>query len=145
MSRRAFLFISPIFSPVVALTSPPVSGALVQAKASPLARLNHPDLLRVYDFGFHQGKPYLTMELLEGAIPLSVQAGWSYFFQFLRGLDYVHTQDIVHRDLKPANVLVSNGRAHLTDFGLAAAGAWAAFSSIETAYIDIYTGERLCQ
>jgi hypothetical protein len=38
MSGRAFLFISPIFSPVVALTSPPVLGALVQAKASPIAR-----------------------------------------------------------------------------------------------------------
>jgi serine/threonine protein kinase len=145
MSRRAFLFISPIFSPVVALTSPPVSGALVQAKASPPARLNHPNLLRIYDFGYYQRKPYLTIELLEGATPLSVQAGWRYFFQFLRGLDYVHAQDIVHHDLKPANVPVSNGRAYLTDCGLAAAGAWAALSSTETAYIDIYTGERLCQ
>jgi serine/threonine protein kinase len=85
-----------------------------------LSRLNHPHVLRVYDYGHYESKPYYTMALLSEAVPLTPEVEWAYFFQFLRGLDYVHAQGIVHRDLKPANVLVSGGRAYLTDFGLAA-------------------------
>ncbi len=88
-----------------------------------LARLNHPHVLKVYDYGHHEGRPYFTMELLPAAAPLAATAGWAYFFQFLRGLAYIHAQGIIHRDLKPANVLLANGQAYLTDFGLAAAGA----------------------
>jgi serine/threonine protein kinase len=88
-----------------------------------LARLNHPNVVRVHDYGHHEGRPYFTMDLLAGGTPLDAGVDWPYFFQLLRGLGYVHAQGIVHRDLKPANVLVAGGRAHLTDFGLAG-GAW---------------------
>jgi len=84
-----------------------------------LARLNHPHVLRVYDYGHSEGRPYFTMDLLEEATPLSVDDSWGQFFQFLRGLDYIHAQGIVHRDIKPANVLVSGGQVQLADFGLA--------------------------
>ncbi len=84
-----------------------------------LARLNHPHVLRVYEFGHSEGRPYFTMDLLEGAAPLSVDESWGQFFQFLRGLDYIHAQGIVHRDIKPPNVLVSGGQVYLADFGLA--------------------------
>lgn len=88
-----------------------------------LSQLNHPNVLRVYDYGYFEGKPYYTMDILPEAKPLSVDDSWSYYFQFLRGLDYIHAQGIVHRDLKPANILVSRERVHLTDFGLATANA----------------------
>ncbi len=88
-----------------------------------LSRLNHPHVLRVYDYGYHQGHPFFTMDVLANAQPLSTEAGWPHFFQFLRGLDYIHAQSIVHRDLKPPNIMVSNNRAYLADFGLAAAHA----------------------
>jgi tetratricopeptide (TPR) repeat protein len=88
-----------------------------------LSQLNHPNILRVYDYGHFDGKPYYTMDILPAANVLSPKDPWLYYFQFLRGLDYIHAQEIVHRDLKPANILVSGGQAYLTDFGLATAGS----------------------
>ncbi len=88
-----------------------------------LAQLNHPHVLKVHDYGYCEGNPYYTMDILPCARPLSVKDPWRYYFQFLRGLDYIHVQGIIHRDLKPANILVSGGQVYLVDFGLAAAGA----------------------
>lgn len=88
-----------------------------------LAQLNHPHVLKVHDYGYCEGNPYYTMDILPGARPLSVKDPWDYYFQFLRGLDYIHAQGIIHRDLKPANILVSAGQVYLVDFGLATSGA----------------------
>lgn len=87
-----------------------------------LSGFNHPNVLKVRDYGHHDGKPYYTMDIVPGAAPLSVKDDWSSFFQLLRGLDYIHAQGIIHRDLKPANILVSNKQVYLTDFGLASSG-----------------------
>lgn len=89
-----------------------------------LSRMNnHPHILPVFDYGYHEGKPFFTMRYLAHATPLSPRVGWSQFCEFLRGLDFTHAQGIVHRDIKPANVLVADGHAYLTDFGLATATA----------------------
>lgn len=88
-----------------------------------LAQLNHPHLLKVHDYGYFEGNPYYTMDILPDAKPLSVKDPWDYSFQFLRGLDYIHAQGVIHRDLKPANIMVSCRQVYLVDFGLAVAGA----------------------
>ena len=97
-------------------------------EAQATGRLNHPNLLAVFDVGEHDGQPYLIAELLEGeslrqaldrgALPL--RTALEYAQQIAAGLAAAHGRDVVHRDLKPANLFVtSEGRVKILDFGLA--------------------------
>jgi hypothetical protein len=102
-------------------------------EARAAARLNHPRIVRVFDFGTLEGEgAYIVMERLDGptlrmelerakSLPLADVADW--FDQILDGLAAAHDQGIVHRDLKPENVIGSRreGRLAVTilDFGLA--------------------------
>ncbi|MCB9742136.1 MAG: protein kinase [Alphaproteobacteria bacterium] len=98
-----------------------------------LTRLDHPNIVRVYRYGAHDGNPYLTMELLDG-VPVQVHAKATgrpgdpkRTREVLRvvalvadALHYLHERGIVHRDLKSANILVlSDKRVKLLDFGTA--------------------------
>jgi Tfp pilus assembly protein PilF len=100
--------------------------------------VNHPNLCRIFDIGFHHGEPgeeffFLTMEFLRG-VPLSTVAGNQpmapaeavpLILQMASGLAALHRAGIVHRDFKPGNVMLaeargeSGRRAIITDFGLA--------------------------
>src|SRR5712692_5316650 len=101
-------------------------------EAQSAARLNHPNIITVYDFGEEHGKIYMAMELLEGAdlkqaiarrAPLSLDDKLSIVDQIAEGLAFAHSHEIVHRDLKPANVhLLGNGQVKIMDFGLARLG-----------------------
>ncbi len=92
-----------------------------------IARLNHPNILRVHDFGEDKGYSYIITELiygdnladrLTGALPIEEILG--YTKPLAEALDYAHGSGVVHRDLKPANVLLTeNGQPILADFGLA--------------------------
>src|SRR5499427_7611140 len=90
--------------------------------------LNHPNITAVYDFGSHDGAPYIVTELLEGetlrarlstgAVP--IRKAIDYAVQIAKGLAAAHEKGIVHRDLKPENVFLTNdGRVKILDFGLA--------------------------
>lgn len=92
-----------------------------------VASLDHPAIVRVYDHGEHQDRPYLVMELLSGRC-LDAQLGrlgWGQcraaLLTLLDALAHAHARGVVHRDIKPANVLVDEDRVVLTDFGLAQA------------------------
>jgi serine/threonine protein kinase len=99
-----------------------------ELEAQAAGRLNHPNVLAIYDIGLHEGSPYLVSELLEGESlrsrlsggKLSPQKAVDYARQIAAGLAAAHAAGIVHRDLKPENLFVTkDGRVKILDFGLA--------------------------
>jgi tetratricopeptide (TPR) repeat protein len=96
---------------------------LKEARAA--ARLNHPNIVTIYDAGETDRTPYIVMELVEGVslyerMPQALDEIVAIGRQVCAALAHAHAQGIVHRDLKPENILVTRtGQAKLTDFGLA--------------------------
>ncbi len=98
-------------------------------EASTIARLVHPNIVRVLDFGVAEGTPYLVMDYapkgslrqaLPAGTPLAPQQILPYVLQMADALNYAHEQRLVHRDVKPENMLVGrNNEALLSDFGIA--------------------------
>ena len=95
-------------------------------EARALARLAHPNVVRLFDVGTDQGRVFLAMELVEGQSLrrwLEVPRGWREVVEVLEqaggGLAAAHALGLVHRDFKPENVLVAaDGRVRVGDFGL---------------------------
>ncbi len=103
-------------------------AARFQQEARIIARLEHPHILPVFDFGESDGVTYFVMRYLEAGTlktkmetgPLSLNEIDRLFTQLAEALNYAHGHGIVHRDLKPANALIDNdGNLFLTDFGIA--------------------------
>src|SRR4051812_29726588 len=102
-------------------------------EASSAAGLQHPHVVQVYDRGEWDGTYYIAMEYLEGEslkdiilrdAPLDPDSAIELTVQILRAARFAHRRGIIHRDLKPHNVIVDHeGRAKVTDFGIARAGA----------------------
>jgi TolB-like protein/Tfp pilus assembly protein PilF len=99
-----------------------------EQEARSAGALNHPNILAIYDFGQHEGSPYLVSELLEGKTlreqmggrAMPVRKAVDYGIQIARGLSAAHERRIVHRDLKPENIFVTgDGRVKILDFGIA--------------------------
>ena len=99
-----------------------------EQEAQAAGALNHPNITAVYDFGAHDGSPYIVTELLEGETlrarlaggALAVRKAIEVAVQIARGLAAAHEKGILHRDLKPENLfLTKDGRVKILDFGLA--------------------------
>jgi serine/threonine protein kinase len=99
-----------------------------RVEATAAARIEHPNVVTVHDFGEVDGAPYLVMQYVEGVDlerlveregPLMPQRALTLLAQIADGLDAAHAMGVVHRDVKPSNILVVGERALLTDFGLA--------------------------
>ncbi|MCA9322959.1 MAG: serine/threonine protein kinase, partial [Planctomycetes bacterium] len=98
-------------------------------EARKAARLNHPNVVTIYECGFWKGRPYIAMELVDGVSlatvikecgRISIERYLRYSSNILSALDAAHTSGLIHRDLKPHNVLVArDGSLKLTDFGVA--------------------------
>lgn len=94
-------------------------------EAQSAARLNHPNVVAIYDAVEEGGQFAIVMELVEGQtlrelLPVPVSRLVEIAAQVLQGLEYAHAQGIVHRDIKPENIVVTaDGTAKLMDFGLA--------------------------
>jgi len=104
---------------------------IMEAKSA--ARLSHPNIVPVYEFGAFEGRHYFTMKHVEGGTLDAVIArdpthfmkdprtAAELFLQIVDGMAYAHKEKIVHRDLKPSNILMdrATGRPMIMDFGLA--------------------------
>ncbi len=97
-------------------------------EAKALAQLSHPNIVKVIDYGEHEGLPYLVMEYIPGGTLKQKLAGkpipWKQAIQMLtpvaRALSTAHQNKIIHRDVKSSNILIAqNGEPMLSDFGIA--------------------------
>lgn len=110
-----------------------------RAEAESVARLRHPNIVQIHEVGEHAGRPFFTLECVEGGSlsrrlagePQPPQVAAALVETLARAVQYAHEQGVIHRDLKPANVLLSSADPHnsdpgtphcelkITDFGLA--------------------------
>jgi len=99
-----------------------------EREAKAVARLNHPNIVNITDYGEFEGQPYLVMPYLQGGTLKEKLQGkamdWQDAAQMLipiaKALGYAHQREMIHRDVKPANILITEtGEPLLTDFGVA--------------------------
>jgi len=99
-----------------------------EREAKALAKLSHPNIVKVIDYGEHDDAPYLVLEYLPGGTLKARMKGraipWQEAVRLLipiaNALGYAHEQNVIHRDVKPANILLTvNGQPMLSDFGIA--------------------------
>ncbi|MBA3452623.1 MAG: serine/threonine protein kinase, partial [Deltaproteobacteria bacterium] len=112
----------------------PELGARLGREAQALARVDHPNVVKIYDVGSNGDQVFIAMELVQGQTlrdwltecERSVPAIIEMYLAAARGLAAAHTAGIVHRDFKPENVLVrADGQLKVSDFGLASTEALA--------------------
>lgn len=103
-------------------------------EARSAGRLNHPNIVTIYDLGESAGMSYIAMEMMEGSElqNLLKEGQWmpvnevlNIMIQVATGLAYAHEHGIIHRDIKPSNIMVLKGnRVKIADFGIARMDSW---------------------
>ncbi|HKB35594.1 MAG TPA: serine/threonine-protein kinase [Gemmataceae bacterium] len=106
----------------------PAERARFRIEAEAVARLQHPNIVQVYEVGEHEGAPFMALELVVGGslataldgTPLPPRRAAELVLALAEAVKHAHERGIVHRDLKPANVLLADdGTPKIADFGLA--------------------------
>ncbi len=111
------------------LSADPAFSDRFLREARIVARLNHPNIITIFDVNVHQGYHYIAMEYLPGeSLGDKIKAGiepakaLSYLKQMAMGLKFAHDKGFIHRDIKPENILFrEDGSPVITDFGVARA------------------------
>lgn len=102
--------------------------ARFEREAKAMARLVHPHIVAIHDFGSQDGNLFLVMDYLPGGtlenrlkgLPVPCPEAMRFLLPVVQALGYAHAQGVVHRDVKPANILMdADKRPVLTDFGIA--------------------------
>ncbi len=102
--------------------------ARFRTEAEAIARLQHPNIVQVYEIGEHDGRPFFSLEFCPGGsldkklngLPLPPEEAAQLVETLARAMHSAHQAQVIHRDLKPANVLLTgDGTPKITDFGLA--------------------------
>ncbi|HMC89684.1 MAG TPA: serine/threonine-protein kinase, partial [Gemmataceae bacterium] len=106
----------------------PKARARFSTEAEAVARLQHPNIVQIYEVGEHQGRPFLSLEYVAGGslqdkvadTPQPERDGAMLAQTLARAVHYTHQHGILHRDLKPNNILLTaDGTPKISDFGLA--------------------------
>ncbi len=98
-----------------------------EREAKSQAKMSHPNIVKVFDYGVFKKAPFLVMEYFPGGTlkeqmgqPMLWAAAAALLVPIAKALDYAHKQGVLHRDVKPANILITaQGQPMLTDFGIA--------------------------
>lgn len=105
--------------------------ARFRSEAEAVARLQHPNIVQIYEVGEHAGMPYLALEFVDGGSLLcqlrrasaAPRAAAELVAMLGRAVQHAHSRGVIHRDLKPANILLTaDGAPKVADFGLAKLG-----------------------
>lgn len=113
------------------LSKDPVTLLRFQREANAVSKLDHPNVVDVYDVGEYDGKHYIVMEYIRGRTlkqllsqrgALHQEEAVNIMIQLTSAVQHAHENNIIHRDIKPQNVLVKDdGTVKITDFGIALA------------------------
>jgi serine/threonine protein kinase len=110
------------------LARDPAALARFEREATSIARLSHPNILAIHEFGRHADTAFVVTELIDGETlrarlangPLPPRRAVAYAHQIARGIAAAHARGIMHRDLKPENVMIGrDDQIKILDFGLA--------------------------
>lgn len=113
------------------LSRDPITLLRFQREASAVSKMNHPNIVDVYDVGEYEGRHYIVMEYIHGRTlkqlisqrgALDQQEAVDIMMQITSAVVHAHEHNIIHRDIKPQNILVKDdGTVKITDFGIALA------------------------
>ncbi|MGD8909984.1 MAG: HDOD domain-containing protein, partial [Chromatiales bacterium] len=112
----------------IKLLNQSLSDSAFRDEARTMSKLQHPNIVSIYEAGRHNGTPYLVFEFVEGDLlssliqgkPLELAHALKIFQGLLEGMAEAHKAGIVHRDLKPANIIINRNQVpKIMDFGIA--------------------------